>query len=172
MNVANFYLFTPNQIAPATAMKLLADTTLAAPGNLDSGTFSDTSCSIITFVACLGDPSQANNIYLQVNGNTGNVYGYRIATDGNADSTNSNVTTIPLCETNSSAKALISGTLLNLSALDKLVHGQTSKANNDGVPKRSTWHGSIDIAGAVTSIQIIANVGTFAAGSRIIVMGC
>ena len=126
---------------------------------------------------CNGDPvSSPCSDYIQMNGDTGSNYSWRISADGGADSTSTSTTSIggSLIDSSETVPRFYVAYVANHSTNSKsmMLHATSGKSSGAGTaPSRREWVGKwANISNAINRFNYAAS-SNFATGSEMVVLG-
>lgn len=159
MNVTNFFISSPTQIAPAVSLKLLAD-----KESFDTGTVDTTDYSYLRIIATWTSSDGAHP-YVRFNGDSANKYHWRCSTNGAADTTDAGATSIINCsENDTTAGGIITLDMTNYASAAHMVSGMTTRNESEHTRFCGYYSDTDKINKAVITL-------TNAANKRIILLG-
>jgi len=173
MNVfSSLFISSASQLAPYTALKVISDTTLAAPaGSLSTGTIDTTGYIYIKCMAFWDTLSGASNILMFLNNDTAaHKYGYRYEENAAGQVSVDDTTAIQCSPSASTQEGMILIEINNLVGAHKQVAGRVVRGAGFTLGHESIFSGVYDSTGTITRITVDSGAN-FPAGSRIVVMG-
>jgi len=177
VNVSNLFISSTSQIAPATAFKILSDTTLAAPSaNLDSGAFISTGYTYLKVIA-LWDAISANSVInMRLNNDSNDLYGWMYFSNYANTASLSDTSKIVCSERAITRDGMLSADIQNILASQKQISGRVTRGHASGgteVTDEDSFFSGLysTTTSTITRVNVYVSAATFPAGSRIIIMG-
>jgi len=164
MNVSNLFIFSPSQLASATALKVLANVDLSAgaASSINSGTLSDTNCKMLQVLATWGTRTNNSSIYLRFNASGGASYAWRASELSGFTTANAGGATQAYITQDGS---------IGEGSLQATINNATYSGNGIANVLTTPYVSGFNFNAAITSVQLHASAGNLPTSTKMVVLG-